>query len=387
LPLRTANVLSGFALLLLPVTLTIPGFISSAHADVSFEFGTNGGYTDNLFTDSTRLSDRHVTNTAAIKFYPVSWLEGSLSGELCNYGELPSLSSRIGRVGLTAIPLGRDTKLSLTLSGSFDGRRYHRDFGQYDNNNASARVAIGYRLHRNLSCRVGVSGQTMSYLSSESGDKQTAEFFTGVNVTLLTNNSLDIELGYGVADYKWIDTTKTFMGFIDIDDPESVLSDGTLRSYYISPRFSRPLGSKTGLSVTFSYRDLEHDEPAIVMASSIGLLSPWTTVWEGTSVTATVKTYAIKNLTITSGIGYWNKTFLLTNNPSAYPAVYYPKRPLVSRDDDQERVFLQIVRPFVLWHDGSLQPRIILDYTHCNSTNKLFEYSGLSLETGINLKF
>jgi hypothetical protein len=162
--------------------------------------------------------------------------------------------------------------------------------------------------------------------------------------------------------------------------PDSALSDGTIRSYYISPRFSRPLGEKTGLNITFLYRYFKDADETSVYAPLNSLLSPWTTVWQGTSIVATIKTYVIRNLTISGGAGYWNKSFLATVKPPRVVRKF-------SRDDDQEKVFVQVVRPITAWRDASLQPRVRIDYSHDDSTNKLYKYSGFSIETGISLKF
>jgi len=91
----------------------------------------------------------------ALKYYPISWLELSTSGDISVYGEIPGLSSRLGRIGFTAIPLGDEHKLAVSVSGSFDGRRYRRDLSDYNTNNFSARVALGYRFRPALIGRIG----------------------------------------------------------------------------------------------------------------------------------------------------------------------------------------------------------------------------------------
>jgi hypothetical protein len=354
----------------------------NARADVRFEFGLNGGYTNNLFFDSSDVLDRHTTGTAAIKYYPLSWLEMNLSGDMSVYGEIPGLSSHLGRIGVTALPLGQEHKLAVSASGGYDGRRYHKDLGSYDNNNFNARLAVGYRFRPALAGRIGGTIQTTSYLASESGDKRSAEVFTGVNATVLGNNSLDVEFGYGAADYKKIDRSLQFLpigpyGF----EPEKALRSATLRSIYVSPRFSRPLGAKTGMNLTFLYRNFQNTGDALVFGSSVGLLSPWSSVWEGKSVTLTVKSYLIKTLTVSTGVGYWSKTYLQMLEQKDYPWIRG-----TGRDDIQKRVFLQVLRPITVWREGLLQPRIQVDYTHNNSTNEMFNFSGLSIDVGISLQ-
>ncbi len=267
-------------------------FASRADANLKFDMGFSSGYTSNSFLDSTDALDRHVISTGAVKYYPLSWLEASLSGDISTYGEVPNLSSRLGRVGITAVPIGQNSRFSLSLSGSFDGRRYRRAFSKYDSDDFNSRVAVGYRLMPRLSLRLGGTFQTTSYLATESGDKQATEVFAGFNSTPFGSNSLDVEWGFGWADYRSIDLSKVKSDGFVIDrlmelpqlPVDSLLKSGTIPSFYISPRWSRPLGSKTGINATFLYRHFGNTQSTMVFASATsanGLLSPWTSVWEG----------------------------------------------------------------------------------------------------------
>jgi hypothetical protein len=358
-------------------------FSPNARGDVRFDVGLNGGYTNNLFFDSSRVLDRHTTALAAVRYYPISWLELNISGDLSVYGEMPELSSRLGRVGFTAIPLGQDHKFAVSASGSYDGRRYRKALRDYDNNNFNTRLAIGYRFRPALAGRIGGTIQTTSYLASESGDKRSAEVFAGLNATVFRNNSFDIEFGYGMADYRTIDRSLKFIPIGPYgEEPEKALRDATLRSIYVSPRLSRPIGSKTGMNLTFLYRKFQNAGGALVIGSSVGLLSPWTSVWDGRSVTLTVKTYLIKTLTVSTGVGYWSKTYLQTLEQKDYPWVRG-----TGREDTQRRFYIQVTRPIAVWRDALLQPKIQVDYTRNSSTNELFDFSGFSIDTGISLQF
>lgn len=362
-------------------------FSPNARADVRFEFGLNGGYTNNLFLDSSDVLDRHSTGTAAVKYYPLPWLELNLSGHHSVYGEIPDLSSRMGKIGFVAFPLGQDSKFAVSLSGSYDGTRYHDGLVSFNNNNFNSRLAVGYRFRPALAGRFGGTIQTTSYLASESSDKRSVEVFAGLNATILRNNSLDIEFGYGVADYKTIDRALESLPFGPYGwDFDAALRNATLRSIYISPRFSRPLGSKTGMNLTLLYRNFQNADSALVLGSATGLLSPWSSVWEGRSVTLTVKTYLIKPLTVSTGVGYWSKTFLQTLEPGTQDYLVRSEWG-TGREDIQKRVYLQVLRPITVWRDGLLQPKIQVDYIHNNSTNELFDFSGFSIDTGISLQF
>lgn len=356
-----------------------------ARADIRYEFGLNGGYTNNLFSDSSDVLDRYTTSTAAVKYYPIARLELNLSGDLSAYGEMPDLSSRLGRIGFTALPLGQDSRFSVSASGSYDGRRYRKNLNSYDNNNFNTRLAVGYRIHPALSGRIGGTIQTTSYLTSESGDKRSAEVFAGLNATILGNNSFDIEFGFGAADYRKIDRSLEYLPIGPYgEEPEKALLDATLRSIYVSPRFSRPLGSKTGVSLTLTVRNFQNVGDALVLGSSTGLLSPWSSVWEGESITLTVKTYLIKTLTLSTGGGYWSKSYLQTLEQEDY--ANRSSQWGTKREDIQKRVYVQVLRPITVWRDHLLQPRVQVDYTHNNSINGLFSYSGFSIGAGISLQ-
>jgi hypothetical protein len=248
----------------------------------------------------------------------------------------------------------------------------------FDLNNIEGRVSLGYELGEITLLRAGMRYQSSPYLRSENSDKESAEIYAGLNQTLPANNCLDIEVGYGIMDYKFIDPTRTF---VSMTNPEGALVGGHLRSFYVSPRLSRPLGRKTGLNLTFAFRSFMNTGDETVFGSSVGLLSPWTSVWEGTSVAATLKSYLIPQLISSAGIGYWNRRHLETLENDQFPAVVGK-----TRDDDQIRIYLQIMRPILLKSGALIQPRLQLDYTSNNSTNELFDYSAFSINTGISVR-
>jgi hypothetical protein len=357
---------------------------SSLRADVRFDLGWNGGYTNNLLSDSTALSDRYSTASGTMRYYPLDWLEINLTGEYTYYDEILGLGNRVGRVGIAVIPLKETSQYSVYLKGSFDGMRYRKDFSAFDNNNVDGRISLGYRLKPTLNVRCGFNIQSAAYLASDIGDKKSVELFSGVNFSFWGRNSLDLEAGIGATDYRYINTDSLDgddIKFLNPQDPLSSLRERTLNSFYFSPRYSRPLGSLTGMNLTIVYRDFRHTD-ALVFGSSVGLLSPWTSIWEGTSVTLNVKTYLVPAVITTVGVGYWNKTYLNTFEKIADSWAVFT----TYRDDQQERAFVQMMRPISTEGGGLLQLSLSIDYTHNHSTNKLYKYSGVSIQTGISYR-
>lgn len=365
---------------------------ASSRADFKLEIGLNGAYTNNLLSDSTKVSDRYSTSSAIVRYYPLNWLEFNLTGEHTYYDRILGLTNRLGRVGVSAIPLRETSRFSLYLSASFDGRRYRSKFRgittsgiSFDNDNLDSRISFGYRIKPYLQARCGVNIQSTAYLSTENGDKKSIEFFSGVNLSFWGKNSLDLEAGIGATDYRDSDTSKLQHGdpypiFLDRYADASLRAQ-TLRSVYFSPRYSRPLGSLTGLNITFVYRSFQNND-GIVFGSSVGLLSPWTSIWEGKSITLGVKTYLVPAVITSTGVGYWKKTYLNALE-SVGPNAVWP----TARADEQERVYLEVTRPISVGSGGTLQPSVVVDYVHNKSTNAFFKYSGVSIQTGIIYRF
>lgn len=358
------------------LTLLLP---SSSFSNVLFEAALNGGYTDNLLSDSTGLIDKYSVASGMVRWYPVSTLELSVNGDWTLYDRVAAMSNRLGRIGLTYIPLKATSRLSIYANAAFDGRRYHSELSYYDLNTLDSRITTGYRFGEVATLRWGVGFRTYSYLATESGDREMAETFVGLNTTPFGRNSLDIEAGFGRMDYEHV---KSNLIFVNPQYPERSLTGSKLKSFYVSPRWSRPLDEKNGISVTFSYRTFMNTDEGIVFGSSVGLLSPWTAVWEGTSIAATLKSYLIPQAITTLGCGYWNRHHLPTIESDNFPIVMGRER-----DDDQVRAFVQVIRPFTTSGGQLIQPRLTLEYTNNNSSNELFEYSAMVISTGISFRY
>lgn len=351
---------------------------NASFGNALFELGVNGGYTDNLVGDSSAIVDRYSTTTAAVRFYPTTKTEFNISGDAMFYDRTPGLSNRKAAIGAKFIPLKAESKLSLFFSSDFDIRRYRTDYATYNNNNYNVRTALGYRLGSATRLRAGIQILGTEYLGSSSGDKTSSEVYLGFNTTILGSNSFDCEFGYGSMDYRFIDPV---LEFIDFENPEAALVSGHLKSVYVSPRFSRPLGSRTGVNLTVSYRQFVNGDDRIVYGSSVGLLSPWTSVWEGTSATLSIKSYLIPRCVTTLGGGYWSRRHLRTIESNMFPLVIG-----TDRDDDQFRGYLQIARPILIGAGRLLQPYLNFDFSNNRSSNRLYDYSSFSVSTGISLK-
>lgn len=387
---------SLLALICLSLSLAI---VPSTHAsaDLIFELGFNGGYTDNLLSDSTALSDKHSTSTFAVRYYPIGSLELSFNADHSYYAKVLNLSNVHTGATVTYIPTKAGARFSLFLTGTYGGRRYRADFNDYDNNDYSGQISAGYKLLPNFLVRTGVKVRGTAYLAYDSGDNTSLEMFGGFNWTLPYSNAFDLEFGYGSTGLNYypnpdvLTPTIIFTTF-DPRDPEGSLEDGDLHSIYISPRISRPIGNKTGLSLTFTNRVFQNSYKMVVADASVGLLSPWTGMWDGWSVTLNAKSYLVPTFVISAGAGYWEKTYIDILDGEDLPS-FIPN----DRVDYQRRIFISFLRPTKLGHIV-LQPNLQLDYVSNQSNitshwpnrpskaSNLYDYSGFSAAVGVSFR-
>ena len=387
---------SLLALICAGIMLACVPFAGSS-ADVIFEFGLNGGYTDNLLSDSTSLTDKHTTESFSLRYYPVPTLEISASADHSYYAEVLRLGSVPTGLTATFIPTKAGKRFSLFSTATFGARRYRSELGDYDNNDFSGSVSAGYKLLPKLLIRAGTKVNGTAYLAYDSGDQVSVELFGGLNLTLPFSNAFDLEFGYGLTDLKHYPnpdelTREIILKTFDPLNPESSMLDGTLKSLYVSPRISRPIGSKTGIGLTFTARNFQNASEMVVAGASVGLLSPWTGLWDGWSLTFNVKSYLLPTFVISGGAGYWEKTFIDVLDADDLPS-FIPN----DREDYQRRVFISFQRPVTLG-DLVLQPSLQLNYVN-NASNmtshwplkpsgaaNLYDYSGFSAAVGLNFR-
>lgn len=384
-----ALIITGLILAILPCV--------SASGDLILEVGLNGGYTDNLLSDSTSLSDRHSSESVSVRYYPHSSLEISGTADHSYYDRVLRLSNVHTALTVTYIPTKAGARFSLYTSGTYGGRRYRSELDDYDNNDFSGSVSAGYKLLPNMLVRAGVNVKGTAYLAYDSGDQESFEVFSGLNFSLPYQNAFDLEIGYGETGLKYypdVDslTRKIIVTTIDPGDPEAALLEGQIKSIYISPRISRPIGSKTGVSLTLTNRIFQNSDSKVVAGASVGLLSPWTALWDGWSATFNVKSYLVPSFVISAGAGYWEKTFIDVIESDDFPS-FIPN----DRQDYQRRYFLSFTRP-VTFGGIVLQPNLQLNYidNESNMTSHrvdaesratdLYDYSGFSAALGLSFR-
>jgi hypothetical protein len=345
------------------------------------EIQTSGGYTDNLQT---------------AKVYPLPMVEVLLNGEYTNYGNIINLGNIMGGGGITIIPLNTTSPFSIYLNGNINSRSYRNDYKSYNTNIIDGMATLGYVFSPTLQIRTGFSIRSTSYPNMKTFDIDNTnyEIFGGGNLSFLGSNSLDLEIGYAFMNLtywekeKWIDKLDIPSGdtiyFIDPDNNEyKPPTVGQLTSIYISPRYSRPIGDKIAFTITYSYRKFGDLGEIAVAGVSTQSLSPWASVFEGESISLKIKSYLLPNYIFSSGIGYWKKDYLKTNENRET----LPRYIIKGRHDEQNKAFLSIKRPFPLKSGLFIEPSLQINYTKNNSSNPQYDYDNYSISGGVTIRY
>ena len=308
--------------------------VSPALADIGMELQLAQNFTDNLLLDSAELKDSYSTSTAIIHYYPFSQFEVNLTGEYTYYSDLVDLGNVMLGAGVTFIPTSPKSKYTVYLSANYASRNYRELFDVYNTADIDIIGSLSYQLSSRAQLRGGVSLNKTEFVNSEQGDKESLNVFTGLNITPFGSNSIDLETGWSFADYTFIDY-ESIWGY-----PQRLIElDGNLTSFYFSPRFSRPLGRRAGISMTYTYSNFLGDEDPVVYSFSSGLLSPWASVFEGNSITVSLKCFPLRKLIFEAGYGFWDKKYLRT---------LYLVDVIQDREDDLSRYLLSVSWPMPL---------------------------------------
>lgn len=364
-------------------------------ADIKADLRVAAGDTDNLMNDSSNTKDSFRIYKLATYIYPLTPLKIEVQGEYTIYRSVAELSNFMGGVGVTYIPLRQQSDFSCCINSNFKSRVYREGYEDFDNNYFDAAFGISYTLGTVASLRCGTGFNSTKYTNEKdtstipntfkfSGDNSSIEAFFGANITLPWSNTIDIEAGLASMSLTYV---KPPIDLHDYLEPAlDTAIDGHLKSFYISPRFSRPIGRKFGLNITYIHRQFRKSDSMIIAGLSSAFLSPWTQVYEGNSVTVSLKTYVIPDCIVSAGAGHWHKDYL--KGEEKRPQHGLPKPPTIikSRHDGQNKLFFSIQMPLRLKTSTTIEPAIQIDYSNNNSSNKLYDYSCISVAGGVTIK-
>ncbi len=387
----TSRVFIVFAILILSAT--------AAYGDFRAQFSSNATYTDNLMSDSSGLADAYSTQSSSLKYYPFPSVEIAANADISFYRDLVGFGSHSGGGSVQFIPLPAESDFSLFFTSNFSARRYRQSFETFDNNSFSATGAVGYRINERIRARGGIVYRSVAYLANNSSDQESFEVFSGVNIALPGRNALDIETGMSFAGFETVSQGDYKVGPGHPFELPTEKGGGLnlnytssdLKSFHISPRFSRPIGSRTGVSATFTYREFFNTDDAIVLGAGVENLSPWQSVWQGRSISLNIKTYLVPSFIVSGGFGYFDKSFLMTLDildQKRLRHAFYEQfiNTMTIRNDIGRKFYLDIQRPVTLSHGLVIEPSLNLQYTNNTSQHLLYSYSGATITIGVSVR-
>ncbi len=368
--------------------------VSSFGIDWEAQVVSSVGSTGNLIKDTSDIFDAYSTSTLSFDLYPVKGLQIGLRGEQTYYRETISISSVLGGIGLTFIPLPSNSRFALYLSGDLSGQLYHDEYSGFDNNIGEARASVGYRLNRRMTVRGGIAFRSTRYVNSSISYKRDLDFFLGGNISLPGANALDIEAGFSKTNFQHKDN----IFFVDSIPPgwdfpwsyESWFldfvgeSESDLWLFYWSPRLSRSIGLKTGVNIVYSVQRFQNYDDEIVWGFTTQYLSPWASVWEGQHVMLNLKSFAVPRLILTAGAGYWDKRYLKTIEDDHF--FYAEAKAEDNRRDWQSRVYFGIQMPLSVARGLFVEPAFTVDYIDNKSNKTLFNYSDFAFSAGVTFR-
>lgn len=377
---------------------------SSVHGQVGVELGFDQAHTSNLLKNAGEAEAWYTTPRAALRFYPVPTMEVTITGEYTLYyglddafTDLEDLSNFRGGLAVSFIPRQSDDGVSVFMEGNIDFQGYQDVFEEYNNNDASFRVTAGLTPSDNLRLRTGGSIQQTAYTNSDDIDRSEYDLFAGYNWTLPGRNVFDAELGMSLTSSTFMTGSFTHRVTGDtLSNPGAIQASfviptdpgdsEALTMLYLSQRYSRPLGTRTGVSATATWRAMPSSSDNIVQGISSDVVSPWSSVWEGYSLSASVKTFVIPRVVMTFGAGYWHKEYLPSWEVRAEQrgSVLVDFWTFVERVDDQRRTYVSVERPCPVG-GCTLRVNASVDYTSNSSNHPLYGYEDVTVTVGASL--
>ncbi|RKX24504.1 MAG: hypothetical protein DRP45_08040 [Candidatus Zixiibacteriota bacterium] len=426
--------------IVLSVFLTVCILASAAAAGVAdyleIEAKARAKRVGNLFKNWDEVSDNLGMLGLTARVYPVSIMELSVVTEYTAYRHNSSLSNLLYQFNATAVPTSQDSRFTMYFTGGYKGNSY-KDIeaetgaskNDFSSKNYNATVSMGYDISPTLRARLGYTVKVTAYpdikdtvlvpalmndtewvmiplevLVPMVPDRHDHELSIGANASFLDQTSFDLEVGYRfgqhshMVDWWWrIPLGQPYsINRIGRDTAYTSQIESNLQWYYVSPRISRAMGDRTGISCTYHYRKfLDPCEHSYVFGSTTGLISPWASVYEGDGVQLSFKTYLIKGLTISGSWGYWEKTFLttleainpMTGELDADLTTNSIKEGRGDRDDIERRLNLTVLLPITTHTDLYMEPSLILDYSNNHSTIAVYDYTDFTITTEFKIKF
>ncbi|MEZ5357260.1 MAG: hypothetical protein R3F48_00425 [Candidatus Zixiibacteriota bacterium] len=361
------------------VSIALLFTIAGVHAEVVTETTIGSGYQGNLFGDSSALGAAYGFGGLALNYYPSGSVRITADGMYTYYNTYEDLSNLIGNLSVTVIPTAETSPFSLTLSGGATTRKFGTVYSLYDQSGASAAADIGYRLSSRIRLLSSAAYAYTDYTESEYGTHSGPEFSAGVNLTIGAANSFAITGVYANRSYEQPALSTQGQGASANTNSENT---ETFDMSGYTFRFSRPLGSRTGLSLSFGQRMLHINNDFAAYGYTIDYLSPWSDLWEGTIAFGNIKHFFPKQVIAELGFSYVDKSFVDVIETDGEATETYWQN---SRDDKQTAVSLAISRAISLDKNKMIKPTVSVSYRRNESTAEYYDYDDIQASLTLNI--
>lgn len=390
---------------LLIVVFILSASMLQAAQFANIELNLSGGQSDNILTDSSQAHDFYSTYELKLNLYPASKIELSLNGDYNYYSNKLFLNNTNYGAQLSFVPMKKSSRLGLYANFKFNNRNYQNNSNTVTNNNFNtsdydALLGADYLLYETFKIRTLLSYHESDFNRDDVANKTNFDLISGLNLTLLNSNSLDIETGFSFGNLYYLPEFTTHPLFPEMklpysitrDEQYSLLEKGDIDYYFYSIRFSRPLGLKSGFGLTFSSKKFKNTpEEGLVYGYSTSYISPWNSAYEDYTFQLSIKSYLIPGIILNFGGGYWDKTYLRTLE-LGYDEMLGQHKLIpttvdaANREENQRKLFLKIEKPIVL-NTSLMEPFINIDYTNNNSSIVVYDYNNLNFIFGVKIKF
>lgn len=354
-------------------TILIVTVSAGLRAEVVTEAYIGGGYESNLFNDSNATSDQYATLGANLKYYPSGSLQLTGAARYNAFSTYTDLSNFTGELSATFVPTPVNSPFTMSIQGSFAGRTFGTTYQLYDQTAISAGVNASYRLTPKLHVLSSVSYGADEYTNSEYGSSRSLDASAGLNATLPGSNSLAVGFDYTHRALEQADLLTDNPGH----GQQANSNDNS--DYFdltgVRVRLSRPLGQRTGISLSVGHRQLHVDNNFTALGYTIDYLSPWADLWQGLSISGSVKHFFPHQFVVELSGAYFDKEFVdVLELDDEGTETYWAD----SRDDRLTVVNLKFSRPISLKDNTSMTPTVQLGYRRNESTVGYFDYEDLT---------
>ena len=356
-------------------------FATPCSAEVVTTVSLGGGYQGNLFNDSLSIGESYSSIGGDIKLYPSNSVQITGEGTYNAFSSTKDLSNFLGGTSVMFIPTSETSALSVMFTGQLSYRGFGILYELYNRSSAGASGAFGYRLLTSLQIQSRVSYSGTNYLKSDYGSNRGFEVAGGFNLTPYGSNSLAFEVGYSRFTY---DLAKYEESGNSNSSQRVTTNSQAYTSTGLSLRYSRPLGERTGISMSFGHRLSQLDDALAITGYSIDYLSPWGELWDGSSISANVKHFFPGQVTVEINGAIYDKAFVDVIESDSLLAESFL---LKSRQDDLATTSITISKAITVGENNLLTPGLNLGYTHSQSTLDEYDYGDISAYFSVKMRF